>query len=305
MKRSVLNRRRYVRSGQINLALILVMMVLGVFGCAAMQVGGFAFAPDAGKLFLDKLPVLFLVALLIERTSEIFLTIWRGGASIQMQQQLASLTELYTNKEIRDKRLGALPGLIATGTATLAATTDPAQKAAQALPLAAMEKELVDLGVAKVKEENEMHILESATLANKKPGSMANRDLELADYKNDTRKIAMTFNFILAIMISCCGFRAVEGLVIVNPATPAVQTAPAKTGPELVAKPGTNATEQAASLATAPATNTARSEQREANGFRFFDILLTAGLLAGGADPISRVMKLFRDFMDNKSAKQN
>ena len=45
--------------------------------------------------------------------------------------------------------------------------------------------------------------------------------------------------------------------------------------------------------------------QREIVAFRFFDILLTAGLLAGGADPLSRIMKLLRDFLDqsNKQVK--
>ena len=40
-------------------------------GALGMRVSGFKFAKEAGSLFLAKLPVLFLVALLIERTDEV------------------------------------------------------------------------------------------------------------------------------------------------------------------------------------------------------------------------------------------
>ena len=75
----------------------------------------------------------------------------------------------------------------------------------------------------------------------------------------------MTFNFVLSLFVAACGFRAMEGLVILHPVDPS---------------PGS---------------------QNEIMGFRFFDIMLTAGLLAGGADPISRVMKLLRDFLDQSN----
>jgi hypothetical protein len=54
-----------------------------------------------------------------------------------------------------------------------------------------------------------------------------------------------------------------------------------------------------AGAVTAPKISAAPA--RELKAFRFFDILLTAGLLAGGADPISRVMKLLRDFLDQSN----
>jgi hypothetical protein len=55
------------------------------------------------------------------------------------------------------------------------------------------------------------------------------------------------------------------------------------------------AADRSAELATA-ALSVPGSGQMLA--FHFFDILLSAGLLAGGADPISRLMKLLRDLID-------
>ncbi len=94
MKTRQMRVSNYAIAGGVNWALLAVIAVALLGGFVAMQVGGFEFAPEAANLFLTKLPVLFLVALLIERTGEIFLSISRGGEAVSMEVKLETLTAL-------------------------------------------------------------------------------------------------------------------------------------------------------------------------------------------------------------------
>ena len=268
MKTTKMKESRHSFAGAVNGKLVLVIAAIMVGGFLAMRVGGFDFAKDAPNQFLTKLPVLLLVALLVERTGEIFLTIWRGSAAVLMQNQLDRLTELKAAKVTRDARLGELPAKIAEcekAISGLGGAGREAEMKAKQDQKTALKTEEAELKGTKTKEDPEIDALEATNLGNGKKGTVDNRMRELADYKNQTRSTALTFNFVLSLFVAACGFRAIEGLVILHPVDPS---------------PGS---------------------QNEIMGFRFFDIMLTAGLLAGGADPISRVMKLLRDFLDQSN----
>ena len=342
-------------AGGANWNLLITVAAVAIFGWIAMHVGGFEFAPDAANLFLTKLPVLFLVALLVERTGEIFLTIWRGADAVKMQAMSDSLVALKEDKVKRDARLAELPTLITACGDAISKLKDSGKDAelkVQQDQKLALEKERAELDVLKMKEDGEIAALEAADLTNGKKGTVDNRTYELADYKNQTRNVALTFNFCIALLVAAGGFRAMEGLVILRPVDSTVQSASPTLAPALlkavtqdltaqiqrdqeslgktadagardfikrqqdVAWAGwiekqfkdnvvTRKTDQPTpNLAAAPGNKLSKLD-REKMAFRFLDILLTGGLLAGGADPISRIMKLLRDFLDQGNKRVN
>ena len=357
MKMTSRNASRHTIAGGVNWGVLAGIAGLLVIGLIARRVGGFEFAPDAPNLFLAKLPVLFLVALLIERTGEIILTIWRGGEAVRMEAQLDRLTALKAEQTRRNARLAALPGEINTCVQAIQGLTGVGGKEAELKDRqsqkAALEQERAGLDAAKAREEPEINTLEAEKLPNGEPRSIKSRTDELTAYKNETRSVAMTITFTLALLISACGFRAVEGLVALDPAGAAARAAAPAVDParlkeltqqlttkvradreslEKTSDPGAreiikrqqddgwaawlegelkDKVTAAKPVAPAPgATSVARSapaaSQAQVRWFRFFDVLLTAGLLAGGADPLSRIMKLLRDFLDqrNKDVKE-
>lgn len=369
---------------------VIIVLVVVLVGFIGTQLCGFEFAPDAGNTFItSKLPVLFLVALLIERTAEVFLTIWRSADSLDMQKKLKSLTDLKEAKDVRAARLTELEGKIKACDAAIAAPPDDPDKreeiklenAEPERKKAELELKKAELKKAQQTEDIEFDALQKIQLTNGQIGTVENRTEQIADYKNRTRSLAFGFNFILALFVAGCGFRAVEGLVNLRPVdaeAPAVAAAFDKAQIEKLADDLTKKIgENSKSLAKLTddvfmATKKKREEswarwvernpeiddakiEEVTNGitkkisddresfekrrdatltetkkeqdaawvpwlkdnlksllvnaspkwqlslFRFFDILLTAGLLAGGADPISRMMKLLRDFLDQSS----
>ena len=349
MKTTTMRMTRHALAGGVEWPLVVVILVGVICWWIAKSVGGFEFAPDAPNKFLTKLPVFFLVALLIERTGEIFLTIWRGETSVKMEAEIEKLTSLKKAATTRAARLAALSEETKACEKAIQALTAAGGKQAdldaQNGRKAVLAKEEADLNAAKGKDEAETAALERQEL-----GTLENRTLKLTEYKNQTRSVAMTFNFALALFISACGFRAVEGLVILRPADAAVQTA----APALDAAQLKGLTQQlttkvradreslekatdagareiikrqqddawagwlagelkdkvavvkAASSSSGGALTsppTLAALPYEIYGFRLGDILLTAGLLAGGADPLSRIMKLLRDFLDQGDKK--
>jgi len=92
------------------------------------------------------------------------------------------------------------------------------------------------------------------------------KNQEKLTYRSKTRIIAMWSGLFLGVVVSAIGFRILETLV----------------------KPGLiesmkNVTQQFA--------------------FRFFDILLTGGLIAGGSDGIHKIIDVYRVFMETSSSK--
>jgi hypothetical protein len=363
MKTTTMRMAQHAFTGKVSWALVVVIAVGGICGWIAKSVGGFEFAPDAPNKFLTKLPVFFLVALLIERTGEIFLTIWRGGPSVRMEAEIEQLASLKNAAPARKARLEALSAEIdACEKAILGRAGSPRKQVelkAQEDRKAALKREEAALQ----RDDEEQQKLETDPLYKGRQGetpkeskvvvgTLENRTLELTDYKNRTRSVAMTFSFALALFISACGFRAMEGLVIPRPVEASVQTAaPAldaallkgltqqlttkiradRESLEKATEAGAReiikrqqddawsgwlagelkdkvpavitATSAPGGTATSPPTLTALAY--EIYGFRFGDMLLTAGLLAGGADPLSRIMKLLRDFLDQSSKRVN
>ncbi|MGR9105911.1 MAG: hypothetical protein ACU843_03170 [Gammaproteobacteria bacterium] len=91
---------------------------------------------------------------------------------------------------------------------------------------------------------------------------------ELIKYKVETQQWALPCTFFLGLLIAILGVRVIEQFLEIPP-------------------PG------------APGSLC----EWQANGLHFVDIILTAALLAGGADPIHKVMDVFRKFMEASSAK--
>ncbi len=340
------------------------MVLLGSLGMTSL---GFSFRKDALTNLAAVLPAVLIVAILIERTAEIFLTIWRGGDGVVKEQEYRRLVELTASDAARTARLPLLPGLIT------AAGTDLTKKD----PLEAEQRQLQA-------EDAEKKRLETARNKQGEALTLDKRKEELDDYKNDTRNRAFMFTFALGLLLAACGFRVVEAFVDLpkdwqagatakvedklkeqdgartKPATLAaalvklvqadraarteseaalkeskdldekIKSAKPEELPALLARIKVNAPKLGAAekneakrdeelgksveeallkemknerstadrsleLATA-AQSVPGSGQMLA--FHFFDILLSAGLLAGGADPISRLMKLLRDLID-------
>lgn len=300
---------------------LIILLVVVLAGWIGTQLFGFQFAPDAGNTFLtSKLPVFFLVALLIERTAEIFLTIWRGGDSENLQKQLDSLTALRKKEPTRSARLKALPGDMSACATEIGKLNGVAGKEAE---LKAQQEKMAALET----ETNELTDADKQFKELLKNGTVEKRTEALADRKNTTRSFAFVFNFILALCVAGCGFRAVEGLVILRPSDPEERVVvPAfdkerleKLTKDLTAKVikdrdrleavkekekrETTKEKQDKDLALWLEKDLENllvdaSLQNQILWFRFLDILLTAGLLAGGADPISRMMRLLRVVLD-------
>lgn len=152
-----------------------------------------------GGEFVSRLGALLLFAFLIERTAEVFLTIWRAEGSYKLEAEVQRLL-----------RAGKAP-------------TAPDLQNAQ--------------------------------------------DRQLA-YKAETQRLAMPANFILGLLIASFGVRVIEQFMVL----PDVGT------PD---RPG----------------------EIQLWCFHVADIFLTAALLAGGADPIHKLMDTFRKFMEASSAK--
>lgn len=347
---------------------VVSMVLLGGLGMAML---GFSFRKDALTNVAAVLPAVMIVAILIERTAEIFLTIWRGGDAVVKEEEYRRLVELEASSAERTARLQALPQEIANA-APGGATPDPTQH--QKLK---DEKQRLDA------EDTERHRLQTAQV-NGVTQTLDIRKRDLENYKNETRNRAFVFTFALGLLLAACGFRVVEAFVEV----PKEWQAGARAKVEEKLKEQDNARAQASAVAgdllkLVKADRTARKESdaalRESKdlddkiktakpeelqallarikanapklagaekdedqhdkelgtsleeallkgakaerpaadrsaelataalsvpgsgqmlAFHFFDILLSAGLLAGGADPISRLMKLLRDLID-------
>jgi len=87
----------------------------------------------------------------------------------------------------------------------------------------------------------------------------------LREYKSNTLRLALPFSFTLGCVLACFGVRVLAQFV------PDPKDLP----------PGSF----------------------QLHGFHTLDILFTAALLAGGADPIHKVMDTFRKFMESSSAR--
>jgi hypothetical protein len=85
------------------------------------------------------------------------------------------------------------------------------------------------------------------------------------EYKAETQRWALPISFFLGLVISALGVRAIEQFL--DP------------------------------------TTLAKATEYQLRSFHFADVVLTAGLLAGGADPIHKVLDAFNQFMQTSSAK--
>ena len=157
------------------------------------------FAKLDGGEFMSRLGALLVFALLIERTMEVFLTIWRAEESY--------------------KREAEVKRLISGGRSA----TDTDLKQAQ-------EK--------------------------------------LIEYRTETQRWALPSSFILGLVLASFGVRVIDQFI----AWPAVG-----------------------------APN--RPSENQLWWFHVADIVLTAALLAGGADPIHKLMDAFRKFMEASASK--
>lgn len=177
---------------------ILIGGAIGV-ACIAANWPGLRFAKLDGGEFMSHLGALLVFALLIERTVEVFLTIWRAE---EAKQREAEVQRLVT------------AGAIAT---------DPALVAAH------------------------------------------DRMLE---YRAETQRWAFPMSFIIGLLLASFGVRVIDQFVI----------------------------SASANAPDGPSGN-------QLWWFHVADIVLTAALLAGGADPIHKLMDTFRKFMEASSAK--
>ncbi len=155
---------------------------------------------SAGDL-AGKLGILVLFSLIIERTLDVFLTLWRAPGSESLEAQIRQL-----EKDLKDR-------------AKKAAAEDALPKKRQ----------------------------------------------EFLDYKAVTQRYALPFGAVLGLLVATFGVRALSQFLEIPP----------EAGPDA----------------------------GQLKWFSFLDILFTGALLAGGSDPLHRLMNLYRKFMDSTTAK--
>jgi uncharacterized protein YacL len=177
---------------------ILIGAAFGV-ACIAASWPALRFAKVKGGEFMSHLGALLVFALLIERTVEVFLTVWRAEESYKRQAEVQRLVTA---------------GAIATDPALIAAHD------------------------------------------------------RMLEYRAETQHWAFPISFIIGLLIASFGVRVIEQFVIPPDAS-------APNGPG----------------------------ENQLWWFHVADIILTAALLAGGADPIHKLMDAFRKFMEASSAK--
>ena len=174
---------------------ILVVVVALIIGGLAASWPALHFAKLERGDFVSLLATFALLALLIERTAEVILTIWRGQESNALQADVQRL--LSAGKE----------------------STDPDVKAAQEA---------------------------------------------LLRFRARTQRIAFPLTFTLGVLLASLGVRVIDQFI---------DKAQPQPGP------------------------------MQCWCFNFADVVFTAALLAGGADPIHKVLDAFRKFMEASSAK--
>jgi hypothetical protein len=177
----------------------ILIVAAAIVALAAASWPAVQFAKLDGSEFMSHLGALLLFALLIERTVEVFLTIWRAEESNKRQAQVQSL--ILAGKSADDAGL-------------------------------------------KTAQNN------------------------LLEYRAETQRWALPASFIIGLLIASFGVRVIEQFM-------AVPNNQAFNGPG----------------------------ETQLWWFRVADIFLTAALLAGGADPIHKLMDSFRKFMEASSAK--
>jgi len=119
------------------------------------------------------------------------------------------------------------------------------------------------------KREAEVKRLISAGVPSTDPALVAAQNL-LQEYKSQTLRCALPLSFSFGFLMACFGVRILSQFVIL----------PAVGSPDMPAK-------------------------CQLFWFHFSDIVFTATMLAGGADPIHKLMDVFRKFMEASAAKAN
>ncbi|MBC8181288.1 hypothetical protein H8E88_09190 [candidate division KSB1 bacterium] len=182
--------------------------------------------PEIGQF----LGILFVIALLLERALDIFLTTWRATDSEKIGVKIKNLETKISN-------------------------------------LKAQKKELLTRkkGLTNPDETNKIRATELTDEINDNSATLGVLNLEIHDYKAKTRKYAMWSGLFIGIIISSLGIRTLNTFVV------------------------------AQSLQSLP--------YYQSSVFRFMDVLLTGGLIAGGSDGIHKFIDFYRNFMENSSKK--
>ncbi len=195
-----------------------------------------ALAPKYGNLGAGDLAALILglvaVALFIERAAQVYLGIWRGAGRAELRQKLTA-----ANQQVAE-------------------TTAALERMAQKETLTINEKE--EIGEYMTSLENQKRHAE-------------NQAQELANYRAETARWALTINLILGLLVAAVAARSLGPMFDWTgcPATP--------------------------SDGCTPVT--------PSSWFIMVDILITGALLGGGADGLNKIISVFTAYAEEAKSK--
>ena len=180
----------------LGVAVVVAAMVAFRTGWPALKFTSISAGDLAGKL-----GILVLFSLIIERTLDVFLTLWRAPGSESFEAEIRQLEKDLKNRAKKAAAEDALPA----------------------------------------------------------------KRQEFLDYKAVTQRYALPFGVVLGLLVAAFGVRALSQFLEVTP----------ENGPDA----------------------------SQMKWFSFIDIMFTGALLAGGSEPLHRLMNLYRKFMDSTTTR--
>ncbi|WP_392531550.1 hypothetical protein [Nostoc sp. C117] len=235
-----LEKRRDLNRGRIEQFLFLVLSIAIVVSLPTwLSPNPFVIKQFGINDVTQLLSLLLLISLLLERSLEVFITTWRGSTVKELDVKvLKNKLKISEIKNVIEKQPQTEVSSETVRESTVNTDEVSGKSATVIKESSKFEPELI----------NQLNVEIDDLRAN---------ELVRANYRSDTRKIALRSSFILGIIISAIGIRALETFINVK-GLPSHQI--------LV--------------------------------FRWLDVFLTGGLIAGGSEGIHKITQVFMEFFE-------
>lgn len=211
----------------------------------------FSFKPfgwdEVGRL----LTFLILIALFLERALEVFITTWRHPGQEQLDKSVQSCERKIAELKTQIKTKFQQPETVAI---TEELDSENLTKSRQGTEIKQNPGDTSDL---QVRLSEELKNLEK---------NLEKFNLDRAEHKSQTTKIALWLALFMGLLISGVGIRALETLIILKGYTPPEEQPP--------------------------------FYYEQLRIFRVLDTILTGGLIAGGSDGIHKLTGVFTAFLE-------
>jgi hypothetical protein len=233
------------RAKHILLPFLALVVAVAILLPASLTPNLFSFTGFGINEVVQLLTFLSLIALFLERSLEVFINTWR----------LPREAEIDNKIQFCERKVAELKAQI---------------EAIQQSGTVAKTEELTSRDSAKVEKITELiHPPANPSDLNnrlsKQMSDLERFNLERANYKAETRKIALWTGLFVGMLISAVGIRGLETLI---------------------------------ALKNFPPGQTPLLYNQQIFVFHSLDTLLTGGLIAGGSDGIHKIMRVFTAFFD-------